>query len=508
MTISPFKPGALTRGSADFFVSLRRDMAELQRQLVTGQKADSYGGLGFERRTSLDARARLSALDTFSDIIGQADLRIRMMTQNLEHLAKLSADTKSDLALTKFEQLSDGRTFAQKTADQRLREAIDLLNADFAGRSLFAGRSVDVSPVESYERIMDGDGAGNAGLKTVLDERIRAERGVNGLGRLDVTRAGTVVTVAQEGAALPFGFKLTAVATTGGAITHTESAAPTPNSQIAVGALPNDGDTLTLTLTDPAGAEHTIRLTARATLVAGERTGFKVGADATETAENLRSVLVSSIKEAVDAKLLPAAAMETTAQFFETPPTLQRVSGVPSFEAATAWSADPDPHVVSWYKGDAADPADARGTAPVRIDQSQVVATGAQAERGGHQECPRAARGHECRLVQARRRRLLCGSDGPGLRETGGQAGKSAGERGRHGTRERVDRNEGDEGPPRRHQEHASRCGRRRRARQQGGGGRCHSRAADAPAGELPDDCDPLAIVAGALFVAVSTARA
>ena len=76
MTISPFKPGALTRGSADFFVSLRRDMAELQRQLVTGQKADSYGGLGFERRTSLDARARLSALDTFSDIIGQADLRI------------------------------------------------------------------------------------------------------------------------------------------------------------------------------------------------------------------------------------------------------------------------------------------------------------------------------------------------------------------------------------------------------------------------------------------------
>ncbi len=379
MTISPFKPGALTRGSADFFVSLRRDMAELQRQLVTGQKADSYGGLGFERRTSLDARARLSALDTFSDIIGQADLRIRMMTQNLEHLAKLGADTKSDLALTKFEQLSDGRTFAQKTADQRLREAIDLLNADFAGRSLFAGRSVDVSPVESYERIMDGDGAGNAGLKTVLDERIRAERGVNGLGRLDVTRAGTVVTVAQEGAALPFGFKLTAVATTGGAITHTESAAPTPNSQIAVGALPNDGDTLTLTLTDPAGAEHTIRLTARATLVAGERTGFKVGADATETAENLRSVLVSSIKEAVDAKLLPAAAMETTAQFFETPPTLQRVSGVPSFEAATAWSADPDPHVVSWYKGDAADPADARGTAPARIDQSQVVATGAQA---------------------------------------------------------------------------------------------------------------------------------
>ena len=146
------------------------------------------------------------------------------------------------------------------------------------------------------------------------------------------------------------------------------------------------------------------------------------------------------LKEAVDAKLLPAAAMETTAQFFETPPTLQRVSGVrPS---------RPQPHgppipTRMWCHGTRAMRPilhDARGTAPVRIDQSQVVADRRAGQRGGHPERPRAARGHECRLVQARRRRPLCGSDGPGLRETGGQAGKSAGERDRHRTRERVDR--------------------------------------------------------------------
>jgi flagellar hook-associated protein 3 FlgL len=383
VTIAPFRPGSLTRSSSDLFVSMRRDLMDLQRQLVTGQKADSYGGLGFERLTSLDARAKLAALDTYSTVIGQADLRIKLMTQNLGRLDKLGSDTKSDMMLTEFEPLGDGRTFAQKTAEQRLKEAIDLLNVDLAGRSLFAGREVDKQPVESYEHIVDGDGAGLDGLKTVIDERIRAERGTNGLGRLDVARTGTTVTLAQEGAALPFGFKITSVATTGTAISHVEGTAPTPNSQMTVGALPNDGDTVTVTLTDPAGTEHTIRLTARATLVPSEPTGFKIGADATETAENLKNALATALKDKVDTKLLPDATMKTATAFFETPSTLQRVSGAPSFEAATAYSADPDPHIVAWYKGDSGNPDDARGTAPVRIDTTQVVAAGAQANEDG-----------------------------------------------------------------------------------------------------------------------------
>ena len=113
MTISTFRPGNLTGSASDLFVSMRRDLLALQRQLVTGQKADSYGGLGFDRRTSLDGRAKLAALETYMASIDQADLRIKMMTQNLERLNKLALDTKSDLTVPKFEPLSDGRTFAQ-----------------------------------------------------------------------------------------------------------------------------------------------------------------------------------------------------------------------------------------------------------------------------------------------------------------------------------------------------------------------------------------------------------
>src|SRR3712207_8245391 len=54
---------------------------------------------------------------------------------------------------------SSDLTFAQNNAEQRFKEIVDLLNTDLAGRSLFAGRAVDRLPMESYDRIMNGDGA-------------------------------------------------------------------------------------------------------------------------------------------------------------------------------------------------------------------------------------------------------------------------------------------------------------------------------------------------------------
>jgi flagellin-like hook-associated protein FlgL len=379
MTISSFRPGNPTGSASDLFVSMRRDLLALQRQLVTGQKADSYGGLGFDRRTSLDGRAKLAALETSMASIDQADLRIRMMTQNLERLNKLALDTKSDLTVPKFEPLSDGRTFAQKTAEQRLKEAIDLLNTDLAGRSLFAGRAVDTLPVESYDRIMNGDGNAIDGLKAVIEERLAANRGANGLGRLGLSQpASNQVRIAQEGDGLPFGFRIGAVSTTGTAITHAEGTAPTPSSVFTVGGLPNDGDTVTVTLTDPVGTEHTVRLTARTTLVPGEAGGFQIGANADETAANLMAALEKAVKGKVDTELLPAAAMDAAESFFNDPSSLQRVDGAPPFTSATGWSATPRA-VIGWYKGDDADPANARTTAPVRVDDTQVVAAGAQA---------------------------------------------------------------------------------------------------------------------------------
>ena len=56
----PFAAGSLAaQRSGDLFVGMRRELDELQRQLATGQKSQTFGGLGLERRTSLDFRGKL-----------------------------------------------------------------------------------------------------------------------------------------------------------------------------------------------------------------------------------------------------------------------------------------------------------------------------------------------------------------------------------------------------------------------------------------------------------------
>jgi flagellin-like hook-associated protein FlgL len=355
---------------------MRRDMMELQRQLVTGQKADSYGGLGFERRTSLDARAKLAAIESYSGVIEQTDLRIKMMTQNLERLGKLASDTKSDLTVPKFEPLSDGRTFAQKTAEQRLKEAIDLLNTDLAGRSLFAGRAVDTLPVASYESMIDGDATGD-GLRDVIAERVTAEGGTNANpGRLTIARSGTAVTLAPQASPSDFGFRVDGVSIDGAPLAASGSP---PTYTLPAGGL-TDGQKVTVTLSHPSTGVQTIELTARTDPSPAEAaTSVTITAgNPAETAEALASALTSKVKEKVDAVLLPAVTMEVTDAFFRNPDSLRRVVGDPAAATALADPAD-DPHIVAWYRGDPGSPTEARGTAPVRVDESQVVAAGAQA---------------------------------------------------------------------------------------------------------------------------------
>jgi hypothetical protein len=381
MAITPFRTGSLAGSTSDLFVSMRREMLALQRQLVTGQKADTYGGLGFERRTSLDARAKLAAIETYTASIEQADLRIKMMTQNLERLNKLALDTKSDLTVPKFEPLSDGRTFAQKTAEQRLKEAIDLLNTDLAGRSLFAGRAFDTLPVASYEEMIKGDGA-SAGLERLITERVQAEGGADNLGRLAVTSSASAVRIAPESPGLDFGFSVTGVDIGGSAVAASGSP---PGFDLPIADFA-DNETVTITLNHPNTGPQTIKLTAKANPTPSDAgSSFQlVPGNVAQSIANLQSAVTAALKSKVETELLPAVTMEVADTFFTDPakfsdPTqIKRVpGGLPAYAATTR---DPAPGpVVNWYRGDADTSIDPRDTAPVRVDQSQVVGAGARA---------------------------------------------------------------------------------------------------------------------------------
>ena len=126
--VTPLAAGSVAaRRSGDLFVGLRRELDELQRQLTTGKKAQSYGGLGFDRGTSLDFRAKIAALGSYDAAIQSAELRTTMITKGLEQLQANASDVKSAVLPPKFDLDLDGRTSAQKDAEQRLQLAVDLL---------------------------------------------------------------------------------------------------------------------------------------------------------------------------------------------------------------------------------------------------------------------------------------------------------------------------------------------------------------------------------------------
>ena len=186
---SPFAAGSLAaRRSGDLFVGLRRELDGLQRQLATGQRSETFGGLGFERRASLDIRGKLSAIDGYMATVKDAQFRVTLMTLGLSRLTAMGGDTKADLLPPGFDLGADGRTTPQKNAEERLKLAIDVLNTDANGRYVFAGRASDKRPVVDYKTMMDGDGL-RLGLKAMIPERVASDRAIDGLGHVTVGSA-------------------------------------------------------------------------------------------------------------------------------------------------------------------------------------------------------------------------------------------------------------------------------------------------------------------------------
>ena len=292
-------------------------------------------------------------------------------------------NTKSAAVPGSFDPGSDGRTIAQRTAEEGFKEAIDLLNVDDNGRYLFSGRAADVKPVASYDLILNGDGS-HAGLKQLIAERKAADLGSNGLGRLTLTPAAAGVTVSEEAPGLPFGFKISGAAADGSGIVASFTAGPPASAGLALAGQPADGDKVRLVLTLPDGTQQTVELTARTTVSPGApENAFAIGASIAATAANLATAMTSALGQQASTTLAAASAQVAAQDFFagspSNPPT--RVAG-PPFDSATATVAGTASDTVIWYQGDDTAPS-ARATAPVKLDASQTVGLGAQANEPG-----------------------------------------------------------------------------------------------------------------------------
>lgn len=360
-------------------IDLRTQLNDLQTQFGTGRKSDTYAGLGIERGLAVSLRFQQSALDSYSQIMTLVATRLSIAQTTLTGLDQMRQDVRGALLSSPFSLDANGQTLDQKRARDQLDQILSALNGQAGDRYLFSGRSTDQPAVESRDRILNGDGA-RAGLRQITDERRQADLGSNGLGRLVIpAAAGSVVSIAEDVAGSPFGFKLAGVNSALTGATVSGPAGAPAGISIDLGASnPADGDTIAFTFALPDGSTETLTLTATASAAPGAG-AFSIGATAADTAANLQAALAGAVSKLAATSLVAASATAAADDFFNVdaanPP--RRVAG-PPFETATALVAGTAADTVTWYLGEAGSDS-ARSTAVARIDPTLSVSYGLRA---------------------------------------------------------------------------------------------------------------------------------
>jgi len=359
--------------NAQMLARMQQQLNELSSQLSTGKQAQTYGGLGIDRGLDVDVRGTLARLSSYEDVITTISTRVQLQNTALERLNTISQDMRTGtLQPLDFTLVANGQTNTQIQAKNNLDEALSLLNQRAGNTYLFSGRATDTAATDTADHILNGNGQA-AGLKQVISERLQADQGFDGRGRLDApTASGDVVTLAEDGTH-PFGFKLAGATTDiAGASVSGPSGAPPSLSIDFGGTNPPDGATVQVQLTLPDGTSTSITLTA-SSAVPTPAGSFAIGATAADTAANLAGVLDTKIQALAKTDLAAASAVAASNGFFNIdaahPP--QRVDG-PPFDTATAMRDATATDTVRWYTGDDATD-DPRATMSARVDDAITV---------------------------------------------------------------------------------------------------------------------------------------
>jgi flagellar hook-associated protein 3 FlgL len=363
-------------------MNMRSQFNDLEQQLSTGQKSETYAGLGVDRGVTVSLNAQLAAISGYGDTINNVGARINIMNTALGSMSDLSNAVQSAMTQAGTADDGSGASIAQQTAQSSLNQLLSLLNTQSAGRYLFSGSATDQPAVDTLDHILNGNGA-QAGLTQLISERNQADLGADGLGRLVIgTPTATSVSVAEDSIS-PFGFKLASInSNLTNATVSGPSGSPAALSVDFSGGNPKPGDTVTLQFNLPDGTSENLTLTATTDSPPGADQ-FTIGATPAATAANFQSALTTGIGQLAATSLTAASAVAASNDFFDgdadNPP--QRVAG-PPFDTATAMTAGTAANTVIWYTGeDGSEPASSTATA--QVDQSLTVSYGARANEDG-----------------------------------------------------------------------------------------------------------------------------
>jgi flagellar hook-associated protein 3 FlgL len=375
MTISGIGTGSALAGqNAPALATLQNRLDDLTRQLGTGQKSQDYAGLGLQAGLTVGLDAQLSALNGYNNAISLVGTNIGAAQNALSEISSVNdAVVQAVNTASSFTLNGNGQTVAQSGAVAQLDTILAALNSQAGGNYLFSGSATNQPAVASTDEILNGNGS-QAGLKQVIAERAQADLGTSGLGRLLIPpAAGNTVSISDDSASSPFGFKLAGITSN---LTGATVGGSPPSMSVTLGSNPNNGDTIAFNLTLPDGSTQSVSLQATTASPPGANQ-FTIDPNATVTAGNLQAALTTAIGNLAQTALPAASAIAAANDFFNTNPP-QRVAG-PPFDTATALVNGTSADTVIWYTGEAGS-TPARSTALAQVGPSTTVAYGVRAD--------------------------------------------------------------------------------------------------------------------------------
>lgn len=339
MSIAPFNASTyLSDRNTANLVGLKGRLDTLTNQLASGRSADTYGGIGAGRTTSLSAHAALSALDGYDAAIAGATTRVALANASVTQINTLGSGLQRSLTASNTSTAANTAKIARDSLDA----AIDALNVEVAGQYIFGGRATDSPPVAPTDTILNGDAAaGLDGLKVLIVEQKAADLG-SGNGRVSASPpVGSTVTLSEEGTGAAgmetranFGFRLLGATSSNPNAIRASAMAGGRASDVSVtlAQVPKEGDRIRITLNQPDGSQTFKDYTIKASAADNDPDALRPDVAQAELNRRLGSELVKNFGEATVAGVQGPASVGITATFANgTPASLTLgVNGTPA----------------------------------------------------------------------------------------------------------------------------------------------------------------------------------
>ena len=280
-------PGSITAANLLAQNNMSTQLNTLAAELGSGQAATTYSGLQSQAGLAVQLSAQLAAIGGYSSTATTVGTTLTLAQSVLTQLGNSSSAVQQSLLQNPAFSLDNtGQTTAQKSAASQLDQIIAALNTQAGDNYMFSGSALNQPSVASASTILNGNGA-QAGLTQVIAQRLQADLG-NGLGRLVIpASAGAVLSIGEDVAGSPFGFKIAGVNSSLTGANVTGPSAPPATYSINLGPTnPNPGDSIQFNLTLPDGSSQSIALQAVANGTAQVNSSYSVAAAVGGTGAN------------------------------------------------------------------------------------------------------------------------------------------------------------------------------------------------------------------------------